>query len=79
MAIVTHHYEIYSFPWVKSSYIRQLAYATFGRHYLTETIIFVQVETSLKNYFLFFLDGMMMLISTFVFLFNFHRFHLLNS
>ena len=48
--------EICSFPWVKGTYIRQLvAYVTFGRHYLTETSIFVQIEISLKNYFLFFL------------------------
>ena len=35
--------EICSFPWVKSTYIQQMAYVTFGRHYLTETSTFVQI------------------------------------
>ena len=48
--------EICSFPWVKSTYIWQLAYVTFGRHYLAETSNYiVQIEIFLKNYFLFFL------------------------
>ena len=46
--------KICSFPWAKFTYIWQLAYVTFGRYYLTETRIFVQIEISLTNDFLFF-------------------------
>ena len=45
--------DICYFPWVKFTYIPQLVYVTFGRHYLTETSIFVQSEI-LTNDFLFF-------------------------
>ena len=47
--------KICSFPWLRSAYIRQFAYVTFGHHSLTETNIFVKIEISLKNDFLFFI------------------------